>query len=70
MNNDRTIIDGNTYYAYDRWEIPAWYEEERGEYKRWREWRYTNISLEFQMQTWKLAEAMWKAKRPWLVALG
>ena len=34
----------------------------------WKEWRPAHISVEFEMATEKLAQAMWLEKRPWWVS--
>ena len=41
------------------------YEEEDSQYACWRRWRYEHISIEFQLETHRMAEVMWKQKRPW-----
>ena len=56
------VIGGFSYFdgAEYHYQLPV-----DAEYEIWRQWRYEHISLEFQLETHRLAEAMWSDKRPW-----
>ena len=67
FQNTRFLNPGvGTLSVFDPPEI---YAEEPASHYAMRMWRYEHVSLEIQLESWRLGKEMWIAKKPWWVSL-
>ena len=63
--NIRFLVPGvGQLSVYD---LPEVHQEAPQEYALWMQWRYQHISVEFVIDRNRLAEFMWKSKKPWWI---